>query len=100
MVFLDSLMPTQLTLPDANTVCKRNANTVVYDLDMTGKIARARARYDRAYAALISTIREELGAKAVTVTDAAVQAKWSREYITQIRDGESGGTPPKRRPPR
>ena len=93
-------MPTQLTLPDANTVCKRYANTVVYDLGMTRKIASARARYDRAYTALISTIREELAAKAITVKDAADQAKWSREYITQIRDGESGDTPPKRRPPR
>ena len=64
------------------------------------KIASARARYDRAYAALISTIRDELAAKAVTVKDAAVQAQWSREYIAQIRDGESGDTPPKRRLPR
>jgi hypothetical protein len=71
---------------------------------MTGrgsrKIAGARARYDRAYTALISTIREELAAKAVTVTEASTQAKWSREYIAQIRDGEAGDTPPKRRPPR
>ena len=92
-----------MTLPEANTVCKPNANTVVYDLGMTArgsrKIASARARYDRAYAALISTIRAELGAKAVTVTDAADQAKWSREYIAQIRDGTAGDTPPKRRPP-
>ena len=97
-------MPTQLTLPEVNTVCKRNANLVVYDLGMTErgsrKIATARARYDRAYAALISTIREELAAKAITVTEAAGQAKWSREYISQIRDGEAGDTPPKRRPPR
>jgi len=64
------------------------------------RIARARARYDQAYAALISTIREELAAKVITVTGAAEQAKWSREYIGQIRDGESGDTPPKRRPPR
>ena len=93
-------LPTQLTLADANRVCKREANTVVYDLGMTGrgsrKIASARARYDRAYAALISTIREELAAKAITVKDAADQAEWSREYITQIRDGEAGDTPPKR----
>jgi hypothetical protein len=90
-------VPTQLTLPYANRVCKRNANTVVYDLGMSRKIATARARYDRAYAALISTIREELAVKAVTVKDAATQAKWSREYITQIRDGQAGDTPPKRR---
>ncbi len=92
-----------MTLPEANTVRKRNANTVVYDLGMTArgsrKIATARARYDRAYDALISTIREELAAKAVTVKDAAAQAKWSREYIAQIRDGVAGDTPPKRRPP-
>jgi hypothetical protein len=93
-----------LTLPDADTVRKRNANRVVYDLAMTGrgsrKIAVARARYDRAYAALISTIREELAGKVVTVKDAAAQAQWSREYIAQIRDGTAGDTPPKRRPPR
>lgn len=81
-----------------------NANIVVYDLGMTArgsrKIASARARYDKAYAALIGTIREELAAKAVTVKDAADQAQWSREYITQIRDGEAGDTPPKRRSPR
>lgn len=63
------------------------------------RIANARARYDRAYAALISTIREELGTKAVTVTEAAGQAKWSREYIGQIRDGTAGDAPPKRRKP-
>ena len=67
---------------------------------MTGrgsrKIATARARYDRAYAALISTIREELAGKAITVTDAATQAKWSREYIAQIRDGTAGDTAPMR----
>ena len=75
---------------------------MLYDLGMTArgsrKIATARARYDRAYAALISTIREELGLKAVTVTEAAEQAKWSREYISQIRDGTAGDTPPKRSP--
>ncbi len=59
------------------------------------RIARARLRYDRAYAALIDTIREELAVKAVTVTEAAGQAKWSREYIGQIRDG----TAPKGRQP-
>lgn len=63
------------------------------------KIASARVRYDRAYTALVATIREELAAKAITVKDAADQAKWSREYIAQIRDGKAGDTPPKRRPP-
>ena len=68
---------------------------------MTGsrKIAGARARYDKAYAALIGVIRDELAAKAVTVKDAAEQAKWSREYIAQIRDGTAGDSPPKRRTP-
>lgn len=74
-----------------------------YDLGMaqevSKRIARARARYDRAYAALIGTIREELAAKATTVTEAAEQAKWSREYIGQIRDGTAGEAPPKRRRP-
>lgn len=77
---------------------------LLYDLGMTAprsrKIATARARYDRAYDALISTIREELAAKAITITGASEQAKWSREYITQIRDGTAGDTPPKRRTPR
>jgi hypothetical protein len=63
------------------------------------KIASARDRYDKAYAALVGTIREELAAKAVTVKDAAEQAKWSREYVSQIRDGTAGDTPPKRRAP-
>lgn len=76
---------------------------LVYDRGMTAsrsrKIATARARYDRAYDALISAIREELAAKAITITDASEQAKWSREYITQIRDGTAGDTPPKRRSP-
>ena len=93
-----------MTLTEANEVRKRNANKVVYDLPMTGrgsrKIATARARYDRAYAALISTIREDLAGKAITVTDAATQAKWSREYIAQIRDGMAGDTAPKRQPSR
>lgn len=97
-------MPTQLTLPDANTVRNLKPTQLLYDLDMTGrttrKIASARARYDKAYAALIDTIREELTAKTITVKDAAGQAKWSREYIAQIRDGEAGDTPPKRHPPR
>lgn len=63
------------------------------------KIAQARARYDKAYTALVSTIREEVTTKAVTITDAATQAKWSREYIAQIRDGTAGDAPPKRRTP-
>jgi len=63
------------------------------------RIALARARYDRAYTALIAAIREELAVKAVSVTEAAHQAKWSREYIGQIRDGTAGDSPPKRRRP-
>lgn len=58
--------------------------------------ARARARYDKAYKELIAAIRADLEAGA-TVTDVADKAKWSREYINQIRDGKAGDTPPKRR---
>jgi hypothetical protein len=65
--------------------------------DPTKRIARARAAYDRAYATLIKAIREDVTAKVVTVKEAAEQAKWSREYIGQIRDGTAGDTPPKRR---
>ena len=65
--------------------------------DRTRRIARARAAYDRAYAALIQAIREDVTGKVVTVTEAADQAGWSREYISQIRDGQAGGTSPKRR---
>ena len=98
-------MPTQLTLPanpnHVNCVLTFFPTQLAYDLGMaeigSRRIARARARYDRAYAALIGTIREELAAKAVTVTEAADQAKWSREYIGQIRDGKAGDDPPKRR---
>jgi hypothetical protein len=65
--------------------------------DRTRRIARARAAYDRAYDALVQAIREDVAGKVVTVTDAAGQAKWSREYIGQIRDGKAGDKPPKRR---
>jgi hypothetical protein len=67
--------------------------------DRTRRIARARAAYDRAYAALVQAIREDVTGKVVTVTEAANQAKWSREYIGQIRDGTAGDKPPKRRRP-
>lgn len=66
-------------------------------VDRTKRIARARAQYDRAYAALIQAIREDVDAKVVTVTEAADQAGWSREYIGQIRAGEAGDAPPKHR---
>ena len=65
--------------------------------DRTKRIARARAAYDRAYDALVQAIREDVTGKIVTVTEAAEQAKWSREYIGQIRDGQAGDTSPKRR---
>lgn len=61
------------------------------------RIARARKAYDAAYRRLIVTIREELGEDAVTVTEAAKQAQWSREYIGQVRDGKAGDSPSKRR---
>lgn len=63
------------------------------------RIAQARQAYDRAYGRLIAAIREELAAEAVSVTEAARQAKWSREYIGQVRDGSAGDAPPKRRTP-
>jgi len=68
--------------------------------DPAKRIARRRAQYDKAYAQLVQAIREDVTAGVVGVTEAARQAKWSREYISQIRDGESGDTPPKRRLPR
>lgn len=60
--------------------------------------ARARARYDKAYEDLIAAIRADLEAGA-SVTDVADAAKWSREYIGQIRAGTAGDAPPKRRGP-
>lgn len=67
--------------------------------DGARRIAHARAKYDEWYGRLIAAIREENG---VTVTEAAARAKWSREYIGQVRAGTAGNTPPKRRtaPPR
>ena len=61
------------------------------------RIARARARYDRAYADLVAAIREETAARAVSVSEASRQSGWSREYIGQIRAGAAGGNPPKHR---
>ncbi len=63
------------------------------------RIARARTQYDRAYAQLVEAIREEIAAGAVGVSEAARQAKWSREYVGQVRSGASGDTPPKHRRP-
>lgn len=65
--------------------------------DRTKRIARARAQYDRAYAALVQAIREDVDAKVVTVTEASKQSGWSRQYIGEIRAGEAGNTPPKHR---
>lgn len=64
--------------------------------DGARRIAHARAKYDEWYARLVAAIREETG---VTVTDAAREAQWSREYIGQIRAGTAGNSPPKRRGP-
>ena len=61
------------------------------------RIARARAQYDRAHAALITAIREDLAAGIVSVTEAARQSGWSRYYIAQIRDGTAGDGPPRHR---
>ena len=66
--------------------------------DPTKRIARARTAYDRTYAALVAAIREDVP-QVVSVSEAARQAKWSREYIGQIRDGEAGEAPPKHRRP-
>ena len=63
----------------------------------TTRIARARAQYDRARAALITAIREDVTAEVVTVTEAGRQAGFSRYYIAQIRDGAAGDSPPRHR---
>jgi hypothetical protein len=65
--------------------------------DPTKRIARARAQYDRAHAALITAIREDVAAGIISVTEAARQAGWSRYYIGQIRDGAAGDSPPRHR---
>lgn len=67
--------------------------------DPAKRIARRRTQYDRAYAALVAAIREDIAAGVVGITEAARQARWSREYIGQIRDGTAGEAPPKHRRP-
>ena len=63
--------------------------------DPTRRIARARARYDRAYDELVAVIREDTEAQVVSVTEAGRQARFSRYYIGQIRDGAAGDSPPR-----
>jgi hypothetical protein len=60
------------------------------------RVTRARANYDEAYATLISEIREVI-AEGAPVTDVALAADWSRQYVTDIRDGKAGDAPPRRR---
>jgi len=62
--------------------------------DGARRIAHARAKYDEWYARLVAAIRDETD---VTPTEAARRAKWSREYIGQIRAGIAGNRPPKNR---
>jgi hypothetical protein len=62
--------------------------------DGARRIAHARAKYDEWYGRLVAAIREEAG---VTVTEAASKAKWSREYIGQVRAGTAGDSPKHRR---
>ena len=64
------------------------------------RIRAARDEYDYWYHELIAAIREGISSGAVSVSEASRQAKWSRTYIDQIRDGAAGETPPKRRAPR
>lgn len=52
------------------------------------KIERARTRMDRGRVDLISAIREALAA-GYGVTRIGRHAKWSREFIAQIRDGKA-----------
>lgn len=52
------------------------------------KIERARARMDRGRTDLMEAIREALAADR-GVTRIGRHAKWSREYIAQIRDGKT-----------
>ncbi len=65
--------------------------------DPTTRIARARARYDLAYAALVTAIREDVASGVVGVSEAARQAGWSRYYIGQISAGTAGDSPPRHR---
>ena len=67
--------------------------------DRTRRIARARAAYDRAYGKLIAAIREDTADETVTESEAARQAKFSRQYIRDIRAGKGGEAPPKHRRP-
>jgi hypothetical protein len=58
--------------------------------------ARARAQYDRAYADLIESIKADL-ADGVQVKDVAEAVRWSRQYVTDVRDGKAGDAPPRMR---
>ena len=62
--------------------------------DGARRIAHARAKYDEWYGRLVAAIREEAS---VTTTEAASKAKWSREYVGQVRAGTAGDSPPKHR---
>jgi hypothetical protein len=55
--------------------------------ELDRKISLARGRLDRARADLMSAIREALSVGRGP-TRIARHAKWSREYIAQIRDGK------------
>lgn len=58
--------------------------------------ARARAQYDKAYGDLIEAIRADLhdGAQ---VKDVAEAVRWSRQYVTDVRDEKAGDAPPRMR---
>jgi DNA-binding phage protein len=57
--------------------------------DLDRRIARARAKYDRSHAELMTLIREALAAERGP-SRIARHAGWTREYIAKIRDGKTG----------
>lgn len=57
--------------------------------ELDSRLERARDRYDRAYTELLAAIDEALDA-GYGPSRIARYARWTREYIAQIRDGKTG----------
>lgn len=58
--------------------------------DRDRRLEQLRGDLDKAHAALIAAIREDL-AEGKTPSRIARHAGWTREYIGKIRDGKAGG---------
>jgi hypothetical protein len=54
------------------------------------RLEQLRGDLDKAHAALMDAIREDL-AQGATPSRIARHAGWTREYIGKIRDGKAGG---------